>query len=280
MRYASDIGPLAHVAAALTLQWLALAHSVWWTLPAIVVAAHVMAIEHNHAHLSIFTSRVPNLLLDQLMLVACGIPVLFWRVHHLGSHHRYTWREEDWSSPFNFRKAESPHRPIGYRYYQWTYHPLFCAHSVIHILRSQNRRLILGLAGSAVVAAGVSLALIQAFGVIRWLVVMGGSWLLTGLLLGAVNYFEHFNTHETGTVFRAWTFTCRVHNLVSYNSGYHLLHHERPELHWSLLPAVHAADASYCPARFLETGLFPGYRTPLARTRWLQEHGLAWSAES
>lgn len=271
LRHWRDLQSLAHVAAAGGLAYLALAHSLAWVPLAAIVGSHLIAIEHNHAHLPIFRWRWLNGLLDQALLVLCGIPLVFWRVHHLGSHHKHNWTDDDWSSPFNFRHAESPGRPISFEYYRWTYLPLFEFHSSVHILRSQNPRLVRSLLVSGFVLIAASVGLIATFGVWRWMIAMGITYVGAGVLLGAANYLEHYNALGDAGEFSAWTFTCPVHNIVSYNSGYHLLHHERPSLHWSELPDVHGADPSYCPAHLVETGLFPGYRGPLLK-RWLREH--------
>lgn len=272
LRYRSDAWTLVHVFLAAVASGLALGHSLAWTPLAVLLGMHLIAVEHNHAHLSVFRWKALNLLLDMVLLLLCGIPVLFWRVHHLGSHHRFTWTDRDWSSPFNFRGTEAPHAPVSYRYYQLTYLPLFCCHSVLHIVRSQNPRLVASLVWTAAVLAGGSVALAQAFDPWRWLIVFGTTYLAAGMMLGAANYLEHYSTFEGDGQYSAWTFTCRVHNFLGYNSGYHLLHHRRPEIHWSLLPEVHGQDPSYCPPGLLETGLFPGYRLPTGVGRWLQQH--------
>lgn len=268
----SDLRPLLHVALACCLQAAALAWSPWWTPLAVFVGMFTLAIEHNQAHVAVFRGRWANALLDDVLTLTCGIPLVFWRVHHLHSHHGHTWTDEDWSSPFRFRGARAPATPVSYRYYQFTYYPLFCSTSIESILRGRDPRLVGALLRQVVLLVVVSLTLFTLCGVGRWIMVMGTTYAAAGLMLGATNYIEHWSTGipaRRGGAFGAWTFTCRVHNFLTYNSGYHWLHHRRPTLHWSLLPTVHRSDPSYCPPGFIEDGLFPGYRSARAFRQWL-----------
>jgi fatty acid desaturase len=268
MKHTSDIRPLLHVVLACGLYAAALAWSLWWAPLAVFVGMYTLAIEHNHAHVPVFRRRWASAILDDVLTLTCGVPQVFWRVHHLRSHHGHAWTDEDRSSPFRFDGARDPDLPVGYRYFQLTYYPLFFATSVEAILRGRNPRLLGALLRNLLVLATASAVLVAVFGVWRWLVVMATSYAAAALMLGATNYMEHWASREDGR-HRAWTFTCRVHNTLTYNSGYHRLHHQRPTLHWSMLPRVHRSDPSYTPARLVEDGLFPGYRSPAGFRRWL-----------
>ncbi len=269
MRHLRDLQTLVHVALAAALYAAALGYSVWFAPLAILVGIHTLAIEHNHAHAPVFRWRPVNVMLDDLLTLLCGVPEVFWHVHHMRSHHRHTWTEHDWSSPFNYRGASAPWKPVGYRYYQLTYYPLFAADSVDYILRRRDPRFLGARLRSVFVLAAGSASLIGLVGIGRWLLVMAPAYVGTGMMLGAANYLEHWNCHRAGE-FKAWTFTCSVHNVLTYNSGYHWLHHQRPGLHWSELPGIHRRDPSYCDPDLIESGLFPGYRSGASFRRWLE----------
>lgn len=269
LRRREELRVLVHMTLAAALYIAALAHSLWWAPLAIFVGMHILAIEHNHAHVSMFRMRWMTRLADDALTLLCGIPQVFWHVHHLRSHHPHTWQPEDWSSPFNYHGSESPNRPVGYRYYQLTYYPLFAASSIQNILLTRHPVLMRSLARNLFVLLAGSITLIWLFGFTRWLIVMIPAYAGAALMLGSANYIEHWNSHQDNGEFEAWTFTCGIYNRLNYNAGYHWLHHLRPTLHWSELAATHRDDSSYCRPELIETGLFPGYRTGSSFRRWL-----------
>jgi fatty acid desaturase len=251
--------------------YLALSCSPLFAMPAAFLAGHAVAIAHNHAHLPLFRFRWLNLLMDFVLQATVGIPQLFWERHHLHRHHRGPWTEVDWSSPYSFDGAASPERPVSRAYFCWTYLPLFLCESLVEVLRRRRRRELGRLLLSALAVVAVAIALCSAFGPWRWLFVFGMSYVLCGKELGWLNYLQHWACYRGDGRHWAWTFTCRLHNLLTYNSGYHLLHHLRPTLHWSQLPAAHRADPSYTHPELIETGLFPGYRGRCGCRHWLDE---------
>ncbi len=54
-----------------------------------------------------------------------------------------------------------------------------------------------------------------------------------------VNYHQHDGCDETHAYNHSRSFTSPILNFFACNNGYHAVHHERPGLHWSLLPAYH-----------------------------------------
>lgn len=270
----SDVRTLLHVALCAAAAGPALWHSFWWWPGYAFLALHVVSVQHNHAHRPVFRARAANIGFDVLTALLCGIPMFCWRTHHLRSHHIAPWTADDWSSPYRFTGTRSPDRPVGYRFYQVTYLPYFVRDSVRWIVRhgSRQQRRALAVTGATLVTASAVLA--WSAGPWRWLAVVVPAYAICGCGLGAINYLQHYNTWlpQHGE-FGAWTFTCRWHNLLNYNLGYHQLHHRQPHLHWSRLAKVHAADPSYAPTHLVEHGLFPGYRTNKARQAWLLRHG-------
>lgn len=271
LRHPSDWRTLLHVSTTGVVAGATLFGSwLWWPLYT-VMAVHVVAAQHNHAHRPVFRRRGLNLLFDHATAILCGMPMFCWRIHHLKSHHAAPWTDDDWSSPYRSADGRRPGRLVSYRHYQLTYLVHFWGKSVRWALRQhapRARRVVASQVGSL---AGVSAVLATVAGPAYWLATVPTCYLICGMALGAVNYMQHWGSwlperEEHG----AWTFTSRVHNFLNYNAGYHMLHHARPHLHWSDLPAAHAVDPSYAPAHLVEHRTFPAYLPARQRQQWLQ----------
>jgi fatty acid desaturase len=269
LRNRRDLIALAHLALCWWLLYMALAHGLPWVLLATFAAVHAVAIAHNHAHVPLFRGRLPNALTDLVLQATTGIPQLFWHGHHLRRHHAAPWTEHDWSSPYSFDEAAPPSRPVSQRYFARTYLPLFVCESLVETLRRRRPRELRRLALSAAGFLVPALLLGWWFGPLRCLLVFGLVYFKCGAGLGYLNYLQHWACYRGDGEHWAWTFTCRIHNFLTYNSGYHMLHHVKPGLHWSELPAAHRADPGYTRPDLVEDGLFPGYRGPRGRQAWL-----------
>lgn len=53
------------------------------------------------------------------------------------------------------------------------------------------------------------------------------------------NYWQHDGCDETHPYNHTRNFKAKALNFVAFNNGYHSAHHDKPNLHWSLLPTYH-----------------------------------------
>lgn len=67
-----------------------------------------------------------------------------------------------------------------------------------------------------------------------WLPHVYGTWGIVG-----TNLWQHDGTDQSHEFNHSRTFTNKFLNFVAFNNGYHGAHHDKPGLHWSLLPAYH-----------------------------------------
>jgi fatty acid desaturase len=66
----------------------------------------------------------------------------------------------------------------------------------------------------------------------------------------SINFIQHDGCDEAHPVNHSRTFIGPLINWLTFNNGYHTIHHMEPGLHWSLLPAEHV--------KRVKPGLHPG----------------------
>lgn len=269
LRHWRDVQTLAHIALCLACYYLALAHSWFWVIGA--TALSTVAIAHNHAHVPIFRARWLNWLMDVVLQATNGLPQMFWKFHHLQRHHPHPWGERDWSSPFAYRTAESPSRPVGRTYFCWTYMPIFISQSFVELIRRARPREIAQFVATSLALAALYAALVREFGARQCLLVFAFTYWRAGIALGNTNYLQHWACYRNDGEHWAWTFTGKWINFLAYNQGYHLLHHLKPSLHWSELAAEHRRDPSYTVPELIEDGLYPPLRGRKGYQAWLDD---------
>jgi fatty acid desaturase len=244
IRHPIDIISVLVVLSTLSLQLFALVNNwPWYTaLLIILMLRQVSLVEHNHAHLTIFSTRFANILLGWLCHLSSGVPLNTYRVHHVISHHRYNNRFDssgrDWSSIFGFRGARLPDRPVGKAYYVVSFPFIAHCEALLWFLRAPASQLTRGFFISMAVVGSASVFLVWlnaagflAFFLLPWVVLLFG--------MGYNNYDHHIRCEMTNEYDSANNFLNFYYTVLSFNEGYHVAHHSKPGLHWSLLPYLH-----------------------------------------
>lgn len=244
IRYPIDIISVLVVLSTLSLQLFALLHDwPWYTVLLILfMLRQVSLVEHNHAHLTIFSMKSANILLGWLCHLSSGVPLNTYRVHHVISHHRFNNRFDstgrDWSSLYGFRGARLPDRPVGKMYYVASFPFIAHAETLLWFLRSPTSQLTRGFFVSMAVVGSASVFLVWlnsagfiTFFLLPWAVLLFG--------MGYNNYDHHIRCKLTNKYDSANNFVNFYYTVLSFNEGYHVAHHFNPSLHWSLLPRLH-----------------------------------------
>ncbi len=92
-----------------------------------------------------------------------------------------------------------------------------------------------------------------------------GVWAIFG-----TNFWQHDGCDEKHQYNHSRTFKSKLLNYFAFNNGFHNVHHDKPGLHWSLLPAYHAEhyagrlhpelDRVSLTAYLFKTCIYPGKR--------------------
>lgn len=241
-KYSTDLTPVATIVAAVALSLLPFIISMplWvWVLywPAMMfVRSSCPYAQHNHAHLPVFNSTLLNRIYDILLAQTTGYQTALWELHHNRGHHRnFLNPERDVARVINLKTGKAFSRPWYALRGNLTIHRDSLKIALAE--RAANQRSLMGkLTSELAIQLGITIALLA------W-----NPWMamLCFVLPNAFaawfiwweSYPHHLEAPTSGVYDGSITITGRFFNLTTFNIGHHTAHHERPTLHWSLLPA-------------------------------------------
>lgn len=213
----------------------------WWALVPlwlVVFYARTFAAfaQHNHAHLSAFNWAPLNWVYDVLLTQNTGYPTSLWELHHNRGHHRHFLdRDRDVAAityPGTTRvMSRSMYALRG---------NLLIHRDAIRIGRDEARNgrksLLPKLLGESLVQTALT-ALLLAWNWQVALVFVVVPNFLSAWLIWWQSYPHHHEMPCTDVYNGSMTVENPAYNRVTFNIGHHTAHHEKPTLHWSLLPA-------------------------------------------
>jgi beta-carotene hydroxylase len=249
LKYNADIRTLAVVTLYFTcsiLSWVYFPSEWYLRLPIVSVLAVLSffcaVTVHNTIHHPIFKSKGMNKLFQIVMSFTYGHSVSAYVSGHNFSHHQHT------------QKAMDRIRTTKLRY-KWNFlnQLLFFFHHAPGIMKDENAfaKRMLKEKPRWFYQYVLEMAIVQGakFGLLFY------NWELALLLIfiphlyaawGIVgtNFWQHDGCDENHPYNHSRNFIGPVINFLAFNNGYHTVHHERPDLHWSLLPAYHTEHIS------------------------------------
>jgi fatty acid desaturase len=206
---------------------------------------------HNHVHRPVF--RIPwlNVWFGRLWTFSGGWPSYFWEHAHITVHHANLLEASDWTLPK--RKADGSTESIyAYSIYHWPWR--YWAHLFRDFVSGRGGP---GSGTKALRELGIFLAL---WSIPFWIdpVMALGLWVLPQYLANVAvmapgMYVQHVGCvprSEARPLSHSNTFVNRFFNLTMFNIGYHIEHHDNPNVHWAALPALHER----LKARLIEQG--------------------------
>ena len=225
-------------------------------------------ITHNTIHTPMFHSRGLNRFFQVVLTLSYGHPVSAYVPGHNLSHHVHTQTSRDvmrttkarfrWNllnqllfvvvvgrsitkADFTYAKAMRGQRPRWWR--QWLIET-----------------------GAMIAVTGGLLVLDWRRALLYFVIPHAiAAWGIIG-----INYAQHDGCDEAHPQNHSRNFVGGVANWLLFNNGYHAIHHMKPTLHWSKLPAAHAElvapynhdnlDQASMPAYFWRAYFWPGRR--------------------
>jgi fatty acid desaturase len=202
-------------------------------------------VTHNLAHVPVFRSALTNQLFQMLVTLTYGHPVSSFVPGHNLSHHRFTQTRRDYmrTAKVSYRwnlanlllfmptVAGSVMRSdLAYVAWSWrSRRPFFFRFLSEMILLQAANAYLLWLSPLRAVLCWFAPHLFAQYGIV------------------AISFLQHDGCAEPGLgeeseMNGARNFTGGLLNFLLFNNGFHTIHHKKPHLHWSLLPAAHAAE--------------------------------------
>ncbi|MDX2129022.1 MAG: fatty acid desaturase [Chloroherpetonaceae bacterium] len=220
------------------------------------MSVSVAVIAHNHNHLPIWKSSVMNGITDYWLTVFYGFPTFAWIPTHNKNHHKFNNREGDYTITYRFTEKNNFWTIISYptisSYFQQTPIRDFLKKTWEKDKGKFAFYIMQYVALAAVVAVGLWVDWKKA---ILYILIPHQVALFSVLVF---NYLQHVHADETSPVNHSRNFVSPLLNALLFNNGYHTVHHDNAQLHWSLTPEAHAKMAGKIDP-YLNVPSFWGY---------------------
>lgn len=218
-----------------------------------MLSVAVSVIAHNHNHINIWTNKPINVLTDWWLTVFYGIPVFCWIPTHNRNHHRYNNKEGDVTATYRRREDNDLFTLVSYPsssgYYQ-------IKESIIPYMK-MLRKTDLKTFYEYIVQTVVLVAWVAFFLILDWQKAIAYVIIpqqLSGYMVMIFNFVQHVHADEESRWNHSRNFLDL--NLPLFNNGYHTVHHEKANMHWSETPKAHKEVAHLIDPALIEKSFF------------------------
>jgi beta-carotene hydroxylase len=219
-------------------------------------------IAHNHNHCPTFVDRRANALFSAWLSIWYGVPIFGWIPTHNDNHHRYVNGQGDDTITWRYARENSLLSLLSY-FFVSNYFQAPSVRRFVADARARRPRLYreIVLQWTAIACAHLTLlaAALALHGVGRGLFVYGVAFLAQVAFawwsMFFINFVQHVDCDPASRHDHSRNFVGKLGNFLTWNAGYHTAHHEQPGLHWTRLPALHAALAPHIDPRLNEPSL-------------------------
>lgn len=234
-----------------------------WMLPVSMYLAYSAGVlAHNHNHVPVFASRRANAVYSTLISLFYGYPIFAWIPTHNENHHRYGNREGDVTATWRHTSRNTAWAAFSYFFYSAAWQAPLTAGYLRRVRRRSVRAWAWLVAQYGFVFGGHALALGLAIhlhglrlGAFVYASALGipAAGALWGLIF--TNYVQHIDCDPTSRWNHSRNFTSRWMNFLVFDNGFHTVHHDRANLHWSRARAAHEAIADRIDPRLNESSI-------------------------
>jgi beta-carotene hydroxylase len=241
LRYTADLRTLAYLAftAALSVvQWNLDGINPALYLLSLFMGVTVAVISHNHNHLGIWKSKRLNLVTSYVISIYYGYPAVAWVPTHNQVHHKYNNSEEDSSRAPKFFNSNHLFALLIY--------PTLTGmaqsaeiFAYLKNLRRRDRKAFWMAASEFIVFFGFMAGIF----LLDWkkaLLFFLIPQQFALFMIQVFNYVQHVETPTGSDWNHSRNFVSPVLNALLFNNGYHTVHHQKPGVHWTQTPKLHA----------------------------------------
>lgn len=239
LRYSADLRTLFYMSlttALLVLQWN-LGFNIALFLLSLFMATSVAVIAHNHNHVPTFQNKTLNTLLDYWITLFYGFPAFAWIPTHNRNHHHLNNREGDHTITYRVSERNNLFTLVIYP----TISAFYQQQAIFSYLKDLRKRntsrfweSVLQYVALAVFIGG---ALVLDWQKAVLYVIIPQQVALYFIMI--FNYVQHVHADEESEWNHSRNFVGAGLNTLLFNNGFHTIHHERANIHWSQTPEAH-----------------------------------------
>jgi beta-carotene hydroxylase len=240
LRYQEDVKVLIWMvitSGLLVINWLQPEFNWFTFLWACLMAVSVTTITHNHNHFPIWKNQWLNYAQDYWLTLFYGFPTFSWIPTHNKNHHKLNNRAGDYTITYRLSERNNLFTLLTYPTISgyWQQKPI--KDFLKHNWRNRRAKFWFYISEYVILALWIGGALWLDWRKALLYVVIPQQVGLFSVL--AFNYLQHVGADEESEWEHSRNVISPVMNWLLFNNGYHTVHHNRPGLHWSQLPAKH-----------------------------------------
>ena len=242
MRYTADIRTLFAVTLYFVVLAVGFAQEFSWVTFAFAVPLAWLAftcavITHNTIHTPVFKSKTANRIFQIILTLSYGHPVSAYVPGHNLSHHMHTQSPKD---VMRTTKARFRWNFLNQLLFVFVVGPAIAKadKEYVQAMRKKRpvwfRQWVIEFAAMFIVTGGL-LVLDWRKALILYIVPhFFAAWGIIG-----INFAQHDGCDENHPYNHSRNFTGYIINFLLFNNGFHGIHHDKPNMHWSLLRDAH-----------------------------------------